>query len=244
MKLVKSNEQKYESLRKLLEFILKLIVFIIIFLMFFVMLWQLKINSFLMLALCFFSVYFYISQLKSFKPLDLFSFKFKGIRFVMPLGIIVTLLILPSIFSGHLTAEMNSIYDKQDKQIPVDISVTGLYHNEGIFVELYHMDSQRTWESKGSIEIQANSDTNEKSLVTYPNTVLCGNDLGNGKYKVFINCSNLTEGNYELLVTTGNKPSTLPSKQSIVNGHINENLLSVEQYFTSYKSITNSFYLI
>jgi hypothetical protein len=248
MKLVKSSEQKYEPWRKSLEFIFKLIVSIII-LIFFIILWfillHLKITSFPMLVLCFFMVYFYISQHKSFKPLDLFSFKFKGIGFLMPLGIIVTLLILPSIFSGHLTAEMNSIYDKQEKQIPVDILVTGLYHKEGIFVELYHhMDSQKTWESKGSIEIQANPDTNEKSLVKYPNTVLCGNDLGNGKYKVFINCSNLTEGNYELLVTTGNKTRMLSSKQSNVDGDINENILSVEQYFNGYKSVTNSFYLI
>lgn len=149
--------------------------------------------------LYFFFIYHYIAQWKLFKPLELaYLHKIKYMLFFIVLGSIITILVLPSTLSGHLNADVNSIYHKQDQKIPIDISVTGFRNNSnGVFVDLYRTNSTN-FTQIDSLDMQYNSSIREGFF-----GCLYGNNEGLGRYRVFINCSNLTEGNYELSVISG-----------------------------------------
>ena len=98
---------------------------------------------------------------------------------------------------------MESIYYKNDTQIPVLIQVTG--PNTGLFAILYKdIHGNRSNASNisfiGPIEpilLDLESDFEERKMVS--NNILLGNYLGNGKYIIFINTTNLTTGYYELM---------------------------------------------
>lgn len=98
---------------------------------------------------------------------------------------------------------MNSVYHKQDQQIPIDISVTGFRNNSsGVFVDLYNISSTNIVQTD-SLDMQHNSSISEGFSGIYPSTYLYGSEIGLGRYRVFINCSNLTEVYYELSVISG-----------------------------------------
>ncbi|RLG27743.1 hypothetical protein DRO03_11460 [Methanosarcinales archaeon] len=101
---------------------------------------------------------------------------------------------------GHVEVDMASIHHKNDTQIPVLIQVTG--PNTGLHAYLYKRISGNlsNISSIGPIEpifVDPESDIEERNIES--NDVLVGSYLGNGKYSVFINTTNLTTGYYELM---------------------------------------------
>jgi hypothetical protein len=85
--------------------------------------------------------------------------------------------------------------------------------------------------------MQSNANISEEFLGKCQDTYLCGSYLNQGKYKLFINCSNLNEGNYKLSVSTVNITSEQPKKQFTSEEHLLE-------WFFNEKTVINSFYLI
>lgn len=169
-----------------------------------------------------------ISKFEVFKRLELLQPK-SNIPFFISVGLLLTILIAPSMIFGHFTVEMDSTYSKQDKQIPLEISLTGT-RSRGVFVDLYCTDSGSNIVHIDSIEMQSNSSIDGK---VYQSTYLCGSKLGIGKYKAFINCSNLTEGYYQVSVISGKKYQDRFKEPSIT-----------DKYFHINERVNNSFYLI
>ena len=103
---------------------------------------------------------------------------------------------------GHVTIDMESVYYKNNTPIPVSIQVTG--PNTEIFVLLYEKNSSN---SSALVSIlggmepdffgQESDDWIKRKL--YSDNVSVGSYLGNGKYCVFINTTNLPTGYYELM---------------------------------------------
>ena len=124
---------------------------------------------------------------------------------VLTIGLIFWFVLWPSAthaLQGQITVDMESVYYKSDKQIPVSIQVTG--PDTGFSVEL-----SNTTES-----VNLNSIALIKKLEPYPNkkidsdNSLIGYPLSSGKYIVFINTTNLSTGYYKLEFTrTKNKLS-------------------------------------
>jgi len=147
----------------------------------------------------------------------------KYIYFCLFAVVLVSFVTLPFITSNHIVVALDSVYYKQDKQIPLDIFITGFPHSE-VYVNLYHADSELFGEID-SIKIQ-------RSCI-YQSAYLYSNYIDRGKYKVFINCSNLKEGYYVLSVS--DRLRDAPDQYGRITG---------ESYFNLNKSVNNSFYLI
>lgn len=101
---------------------------------------------------------------------------------------------------GHVEVDMESIHYKNDTQIPVLIQVTG--PNTDLYAILYKELSGNLSNVSyiGPIEpifLDLESGLEERKIVS--NDILLGSYLGNGKYTVFINTTNLTMGYYELM---------------------------------------------
>ena len=104
--------------------------------------------------------------------------------------------ILHSPLQGHVTVDMDSICYKDGTPIPVLIQVTG--PNTGLSVYLSKEESGNNLTQKDLIEY-LNPEHNEKRTVSGDNnSILSGNALGDGKYSVFINTTNLPTGYYEI----------------------------------------------
>lgn len=119
-------------------------------------------------------------------------------------GLIIIFLVLTFILAIciyvpdiHVVTEMDDIYSNQSEQIPIDITVTGLQYND-ITVNLSKVDIKDNLKLIDSIDMKVNSDHNKVVSSEY----LIGNNLEFGKYKFYINCTNLSGGYYELSVTT------------------------------------------
>lgn len=99
---------------------------------------------------------------------------------------------------GDIAVDMESIHYKSDIQIPVLIQVTGIDNNfsavlyEGISGNLYQKED--IYYNSSGFELYRT----EKYIVG-SNGVLVSNYMGNGKYNVFINTTNLNTGYYELI---------------------------------------------
>jgi len=92
------------------------------------------------------------------------------------------------------TVEMQSVYYKNDLQIPALIQLTGP-NTKNLAIFLFK-------ETSGNLSEIANISLNKSSLnqeIKYNNYML-GNELGYGKFNVFINTTNLSTGYYELLI--------------------------------------------
>jgi hypothetical protein len=98
---------------------------------------------------------------------------------------------------GNITVEMNDIYSKQNEEIPIQITTTGVQYND-VVINLSGTDNMNNLESIDSIKIKSTSDRDKMISGKY----LTGNNLDWGKFKVYINSKNLTKGYYELSVTT------------------------------------------
>lgn len=119
--------------------------------------------------------------------------------------------------SNFITIEVDDLYNKQNEQIPIDITVTGLQYDY-LTVNLSKVDIKDNLKIIDSIDIKTNSDQNKVISSEY----LIGNNLELGRYKFYINSTNLSQGYYELSVTP--KRRSLESNPSITK--------------------TNSFYLV
>jgi len=146
----------------------------------------------------------------------------KYLYFCFVAVLLVSFVTLPFITSNHIVVALDSVYYKQDQQIPLDIFITGFPPSE-VYVNLYHADSEPFGEID-SIKIQ-------RSCI-YQGAYLYGNYLDRSKFKVFINCSNLTEGYYMLSVS--GRLRDAPDQ----SGRITR-----ESYFNLNKPVNNSFYL-
>lgn len=123
------------------------------------------------------------------------------------LSIIVVAVLLYGVASytplhGHVTIDMESVYYKNNTPIHVSIQVTG--PNTEIFVLLYEKNSSNSSALRsvlGGMEPdffgQESEDVLKRNL--YSNNVSVGSYLGNGKYCVFINTTDLSTGYYELI---------------------------------------------
>ena len=105
-------------------------------------------------------------------------------------------LVLGSPLQGHVTIDMESIYCKNDAQIPVLIQVTG--PNTDLFVFLYKEISNNLSQISYIGPIEPTFLEPEHDIEVISNNGLIGNSLGNGNYNVFINTTNLTTGYYEI----------------------------------------------
>ena len=105
--------------------------------------------------------------------------------------------VLISPLQGHITVEMDSIYYKDDTQIPVLIHVTG--PNTGLSIKLYQEESGHDLILKDNITEYLEPEHNLSKTKSGENLTLLANSLGSGKYNVFINTTNLTIGYYELI---------------------------------------------
>lgn len=95
---------------------------------------------------------------------------------------------------GRVTIDMNSIYNKNDEPIPVNIEVTG--RNDNASIELYQLSFTNPIATL-ELETKYNSSKN----LNRENSTLIGNAFYYGKYYVFINTTELREGYYELVYT-------------------------------------------
>ena len=119
------------------------------------------------------------------------------------LGIIVVAVLFYGVVSytplhGHVTMDMESIYYKNNTPIPVSIQVTG--PNTEIFVALYTKNSSNS-SALVSVLVGMAPDLSDDVLKRklHSNEVSVGSYMGNGKYCVFINTTNLPAGYYELI---------------------------------------------
>lgn len=168
----------------------------------------LVISGLILLILIF--IYIYLYLLKK-VPKETSSSKKSSSNKKMLVGVLMTLVALiiwiplcwcvvfyPPLH-GHVEVDMESIYYKNDTQIPVLIQATG--PNTGFLAVLYKELSGNLSSISyiGPIEpifVDSGSDLEERDIES--KNVLVGNYLGNGKYSVFINTTNLTTGYYEL----------------------------------------------
>ena len=96
-----------------------------------------------------------------------------------------------------VTIGMDDKYSNKSEQIPVDITITGRQYNY-VTVNLSKTDIKDNLKLIDSINIITNPNQNKVISSEY----LIGNKLDHGKYKFYINTTNLSEGYYELSVTT------------------------------------------
>lgn len=103
---------------------------------------------------------------------------------------------------GHVTIDMESVYYKNNTLIPVSIQVTG--PNTEIGVLLYTKNSSNSsalasilWFMEPDFFGQESDGVLKRKL--HSNEVSVGSYMGNGKYCVFINTTNLPAGYYELI---------------------------------------------
>jgi len=140
-------------------------------------------------------------------------FSSPGVKIVCKCGIGFGIIVVAVVFfgylamsytplQGHVTMDMESIYYKNNTPIPVSIQVTG--PNTEILVLLYQKNSTNSSALKsilGGMEPdffgQGSDDLFKRKL--YSDNVSVGSYLGNGKYCVFINTTNLPTGYYELM---------------------------------------------
>jgi hypothetical protein len=162
-------------------------------------------------------LYVSIAQSEVLKPLNIMQFR--DVESFLATGFILSLLIIPFILSGHFMVGIDSIYYRQNQQIPIDISVTGA-RTSNIQFDLFRVGSQEPIDSiymgpsnssnanfnnsnnmssnNSSNRSSSNSSTNGVLLDTGKNAFMYDKYLGLGRYKMFINCSNLTDGYYEI----------------------------------------------
>lgn len=163
---------------------------------------------FTFLLLMFFVLLLHISIKKKYIPIDdssvdfllktlKISFRglFKIIFFIIFLWVIL-LIGLNYFYQGNIELEMNQIYYKNDNPIPVLFEVTG--PDSQFEITLFNITSNNLtemWTIKNLGRIYFND---SQKTVFISNDLLVASSLGNGKYNIFINTTNLPPGYYQL----------------------------------------------
>ncbi|RZN16426.1 MAG: hypothetical protein EF812_00075 [Methanosarcinales archaeon] len=117
---------------------------------------------------------------------------------VMTIWILLFPIVLNSPLQGHVTVDMDSICYKDGAPIPVLIQVTGPNTNLSINLS---KESDHNLTLIDSIELKPEHNEKQTAYINKNSVLpgnLSGNALGEGKYSVFINTTNLTTGYYEI----------------------------------------------
>ncbi|RZB32280.1 MAG: hypothetical protein AEth_00603 [Candidatus Argoarchaeum ethanivorans] len=126
------------------------------------------------------------------------------IKVVYLLALVMTILlllffpVLNSPLQGHVTVDMDSICYTDGAPIPVLIQVTG--PNTNLSIKL-SKESDHNLTLIDSIKLKPEHNEKQTAYINKNSVLpgnLSGNTLGEGKYSVFINTTNLTTGYYEI----------------------------------------------
>jgi len=111
--------------------------------------------------------------------------------------------IMGSLYQGNIELEMDKIYYKDDKQIPVLIKVTGkdLVYD----VTLFNITSDNLTEMGNITKIGPNYYKDLQKKDFFSNDLLMTSSLGDGRYIIFINTTNLNPGYYQLKFSSSQK---------------------------------------
>jgi len=111
--------------------------------------------------------------------------------------------IMGSLYQGNIELEMDKIYYKNDKQIPVLIKVTG---NDLVYdVTLFNITSNNLTERGNITKIGPNYYKDLQKKDFFSNDLLMTSSLGDGRYIIFINTTNLNPGYYQLKFSSSQK---------------------------------------
>lgn len=113
--------------------------------------------------------------------------------------LMVGFLLAPYVLMGDIKVQINDTYSKQNKCIPVTVTNTGIIQD--INMNLSKAEFENNLTLIDSIELIPTHNSSE----VISSKFLCGNSLSYGKYKIFINTTNLREGYYELSVSSAVK---------------------------------------
>ncbi|CAG0988483.1 hypothetical protein FLAV_02170 [Flavobacteriales bacterium] len=94
-------------------------------------------------------------------------------------------------FHGDIKVSMNNVYNKNDTQIPVLFHVTG--PNNYLLINLSKSNSENNLTQIDALKLEP-----EQTEKTIFGDRMLGNSWDYGKYIVFINTSNMSEGYYQL----------------------------------------------
>lgn len=110
---------------------------------------------------------------------------------------IVFFLILNFPLLGHVTFDMQSIYYKNDEQIPIQIKVTGPIYDSQL--KLYKENSENNLTLIDQLPLKPEHNSSRK--ISGEQSILSGNTFELGTYYSFINITNpnMTAGYYELI---------------------------------------------
>jgi hypothetical protein len=109
---------------------------------------------------------------------------------LLPLNVVTNVISITPL-EGHVTIEMQSVYHKSNLEIPVLIWITG--PDTGLNISLFKG-------VEGNLSEVANISFGPSSIdknIKF-NKYVIADGLGNGKYNIFINTTNIDSGYYEL----------------------------------------------
>lgn len=132
---------------------------------------------------------------------------------------LITFLVLSMFIQGHVIIDMENIYYKDDSLIPVSIQLTG--PDSGLLIKLFEEKSYDLNPKTGILVLD-----NQHSLRISSNDSLVGNRLGFGKYRVFINTTNLSPGYYELMIERPRLDTTYVTSFYLLNNRVNNQSLN------------------
>lgn len=114
------------------------------------------------------------------------------------LFIIIFIVLEPPIsvlFQGNININMDNIYSKNISTIPVSIELTGVNDELSIYLNKNYANNLTQIDN-----ITLGPNHKDKNIYG-DNLTLYGNGFYSGKYHIFINTTNMTEGYYELVIS-------------------------------------------
>jgi 5-hydroxyisourate hydrolase-like protein (transthyretin family) len=140
------------------------------------------------------------------------SFQVRRVLLPAIIGTIFVFIVGFNMVDGDVIVKMDDVYNKQNEQIPIEITITGVPTND-VVISLSKVNSNNDLIIIDSLKVK--SDPNSAKICS--STYLTGNNLDLGKYKIFVNCTNLTKGYYELSVSLGEPSFIAPSVEAKTN---------------------------
>lgn len=138
-------------------------------------------------------------ELKSFLKMIKFFDHSEFERSISSVGVCILSLAGIFLIIGNTSIEMNDISYKQNEQIPIGITVNGIQQFSNV-VTLSKVNSDDNFTFLDSVEVKI---TTRSDKILSSKYLTC--HIQNlGRYKVFINCTNLTKGYYKLSVNCPN----------------------------------------
>ncbi|WP_155395365.1 hypothetical protein [Methanosarcina mazei] len=141
---------------------------------------------------------------------------FQQKKVILPtiLSVIFILLFTFYMSDSDSILKMNDVYNKQNEQIPIELTMTGaLLNDDDVVINLSKLDSNNDLIIIDSIKVK--SDPNLEKI--HSSTYLTCENIDFGKYKVFVNCTNLTKGYYKFSVSLGEPSLFVPDVEVATN---------------------------